>query len=71
MQIELLFLKIEFEKNQYPSKTDKASILKVLGKEFKSTIDMNQLNRWFQVYHFYYLYLMILASKREINKSWK
>jgi hypothetical protein len=47
-ELELAILRMTFEQNQYPSKEEKQKLLQILEVKFKSQIDMNQLNRWFQ-----------------------
>jgi len=47
-ELELAVLKLHFEKNKYPSKEEKEALLKNLVENFKSSIEISQLNRWFQ-----------------------
>jgi hypothetical protein len=47
-ELELAVLKLHFEKNRYPTKEEKESLLKNLEEKFKSTIELSQLTRWFQ-----------------------
>lgn len=49
-ELELAVLKLHFEKNKYPSKEEKEAILKTLMENFKSNLELSQLNRWFQVF---------------------
>jgi hypothetical protein len=47
-ELELVVLKLHFEKNRYPTKEEKEVLLKNLEEKFNSTLELSQLTRWFQ-----------------------